>query len=809
MADSVVTWDLIARDRASSTFKRLSGESDHLLGRVKTLAGAAGLAGAGYAAVNFAKTSVRAFADAQRSQTQLQDAYARFPAIASVQIETLRSLNKALQAKTGFDDDALASGEAVLAQFKLTGEQIKATIPLVADYAARTGQDIPTAATNLGRSFLGNTRALKTLGIAYKSTGDQARDTANIIDLLRAKVGGFAEREGKTAEGRARILATEFQNVEEQLGAALLPALTKLGNFLLHDVIPPLQHTADFVKRNKAVIEPLTKAVLLGAAAWKAYSLYARAATSLSVKRVAGAGASSAVGGTLGRGSSPANPLFVAVVTGGVPGGPTVIAPGGAAASESRLARFGRGSLQVATVLPLVAEFGKFWAKSFEKHGFGIPGVFHVGGEKKIDPEGLLSPAFKKEVDRLGGVDKALAYYRKSAAATARTMGTLAKSSDTTSTSLHQQARELDRLQAKALNLSSGEDDLRSAIHNMAVVAGGQSSRALQGNSDAALANRDALRAAVASAEGYLQTLKQHGASAPHVAQVERELAKAIKHSADETYGNRDAVHALLKELHFLPGQIAPVVGAFYDLANAAARAGNEIGAAKSIAATEQAKAAHKKAGDDAGKSFTGGYSQVVDSGVADAATKAANAAQAAFDKAKSKMQADTQTILGFFRQTKQELISTFSAFETSGTDILGASGANANFHAQLKQGATAMHTFAHLWHRLNDLGLDPRLLAQFTGPDYIPAMREILRSGRKGIRRDNRLERQITRDARGIAQTATDDKYGRLLHHDLDTLPRKLSREMVRDLHHAKFVVEFDTAKHDRHNGRKVRQHK
>ena len=61
--------------------------------------------------------------------------------------------------KTKFDDDAFASGQAVLAQFKLSGKQIENLTPLLADYAAKTGKDLPTAAETLGKSFLGNTRA--------------------------------------------------------------------------------------------------------------------------------------------------------------------------------------------------------------------------------------------------------------------------------------------------------------------------------------------------------------------------------------------------------------------------------------------------------------------------------------------------------------------------------------------------------------------------------------------------------------------------------------------------------------------------
>lgn len=185
---------------------------------------------AGAAAVfAFGKSSVDAYVEAEASQAHLEDAFSRFPALADINIDSLRSYNSELAKKVKFDDDAIASGQAILAQFKLTGTQLKAATPLLVDYAAKTGQDVPGAAEKLGKAFMGNTKALKELGISYHSTGDQAKDTENIMGLLRAQVGGFAEKEGATAAGRAAILKNQFGEMQENIGSKLLPVLIKLG----------------------------------------------------------------------------------------------------------------------------------------------------------------------------------------------------------------------------------------------------------------------------------------------------------------------------------------------------------------------------------------------------------------------------------------------------------------------------------------------------------------------------------------------------------------------------------------------------
>src|SRR4051794_1753443 len=67
--------------------------------------------------ISFGRDSIAAFKDAQDSQERLTDAFSRFPATNNVNIESLRKLNSGLERKTKFDDDDLAKGQAVLAQF--------------------------------------------------------------------------------------------------------------------------------------------------------------------------------------------------------------------------------------------------------------------------------------------------------------------------------------------------------------------------------------------------------------------------------------------------------------------------------------------------------------------------------------------------------------------------------------------------------------------------------------------------------------------------------------------------------------------
>lgn len=260
-----IGFDIFARDRASEKFDKVGRAADRVdqkMSRFKAAA-AAGLAIVGAAAVKFAGDSISAYTDAAKSQRKLEDAYARFPRLADVQIAKLREIGDAIQEKTRFDGDDVAASQAVLAQYKLTGSQIAQMTPLLADYAAKTGRDIPAAAAVLGKAMMGKGKALADVGIKYKDAGSTAGNFDQVLKGLRENVGGFAEQEGKEAAGKAAILANKFGDLQEKVGAKLLPAvesLTEAGSRMLDW----LEENPGKVKAMTVGVAALTAALVVG-----------------------------------------------------------------------------------------------------------------------------------------------------------------------------------------------------------------------------------------------------------------------------------------------------------------------------------------------------------------------------------------------------------------------------------------------------------------------------------------------------------------------------------------------------------------
>jgi hypothetical protein len=251
VADSTLKVNIVAVDKASRQLDTIGGK----MGGMAKVAVAAGAA----VAVSFGTQSVKAFAEAETAQTKLQAAYEKFPSLAGGNIEALRALNTELANKTRFDDDAYAVAQSSLAQYGLTQEQLEKLSPLVADYAAKTGTDLATAAQQVGKAMLGQGKALKGVGINFKDAGSVGANFEQVMAGLSEKVGGFAEKDAKSASGQAAILSNKFGEIQESVGAALVPALQKLA-----DVLIPL---FDFIGRNMSWILPLAGTLAAVAAA--------------------------------------------------------------------------------------------------------------------------------------------------------------------------------------------------------------------------------------------------------------------------------------------------------------------------------------------------------------------------------------------------------------------------------------------------------------------------------------------------------------------------------------------------------------
>lgn len=272
-----LVFDILANNKASGAINSIGDDLERQNQRwnawktAGVVASGAILAGLG----KFAVDSVQAYGESQTAQQGLAFAFEQFPSLADTNIGALQALNAEIARKTGFDDDSTAAAQASLAQFGLTGEQIASLTPLMADYAAKTGVDMTTAADQLGKAMLGQGRALKAVGVDFADTGSVAGNFDQVMAGLSSQVGGYAEEMGGTAAGQLSILQDQFGELQESAGEQLMPALSSLLEVGLK--------VMDWASENKGIVMGLGIAagVLAGAvmAASVATSVWSAAQT--------------------------------------------------------------------------------------------------------------------------------------------------------------------------------------------------------------------------------------------------------------------------------------------------------------------------------------------------------------------------------------------------------------------------------------------------------------------------------------------------------------------------------------------------
>ena len=85
MAAKDLVINLLAKDKASAELKKVGNSMSALERQTASLHRAGQVIGAG-AIIAFGAASIKAYAEAERSQVKLQEAYRKFPSIASVNI---------------------------------------------------------------------------------------------------------------------------------------------------------------------------------------------------------------------------------------------------------------------------------------------------------------------------------------------------------------------------------------------------------------------------------------------------------------------------------------------------------------------------------------------------------------------------------------------------------------------------------------------------------------------------------------------------------------------------------------------------
>jgi hypothetical protein len=195
---------------------------------LKGLAGTIGVAFGVQQVIQFGKASVQAYMEAEKNAKLLLFALNGNSQVQQRLIEQSAQIQKT----TIYSDDQVQQAQTFLANQGMTEQQIMKTIEAATQLATVTGVDLQTATEQLSGTYEGSIGRLGKLDAGFKDLTKEQLANGGAVDLIIEKYGGLAQAAGDTAEGQLIRFQNQLGDIQEEIGAAFLPAITSLVDSL-------------------------------------------------------------------------------------------------------------------------------------------------------------------------------------------------------------------------------------------------------------------------------------------------------------------------------------------------------------------------------------------------------------------------------------------------------------------------------------------------------------------------------------------------------------------------------------------------
>ena len=220
---------------------------------------AAAFAVAGAAIGAFAIASVKAAAEDEAGQKKLEETIRNTTNATAEQIAGIDKYITAQSIATATTDDIIRPALSRL--LRSTGDLTKAQelLTLSQEIAAATGKPLEAVTNAVAKSFDGSNTALTKLGVGIDAATLKTLTFDETQQLLNKTFDGFIENQSTTAAFKFEQLSIAIDETKEQVGAALLPAVTALTEYILTNVVPVVQSFVDGLTGQDGLNEGLSK----------------------------------------------------------------------------------------------------------------------------------------------------------------------------------------------------------------------------------------------------------------------------------------------------------------------------------------------------------------------------------------------------------------------------------------------------------------------------------------------------------------------------------------------------------------------
>jgi hypothetical protein len=213
------------------------------------LPAAAALGAIGFAAIG----ATKAAAEDAAAQEHLAGVLKRTAGATDAQIKSVEDSISAMSRATGVADDELRPAFETLVTATGSVSKSQKEMKLALDIAAASGKSVEEVTKAMALAHTGQTAKLEKLIPGLSKASKESDNMATIMDELGRKTKGAAAESAGTAAGQFKIFQVQVAELQESLGAALLP--------VIQAVAPLLLSLADIAGKNTKAIEILVGVV--------------------------------------------------------------------------------------------------------------------------------------------------------------------------------------------------------------------------------------------------------------------------------------------------------------------------------------------------------------------------------------------------------------------------------------------------------------------------------------------------------------------------------------------------------------------
>ena len=201
-----------------------------------------------------------------QAETKLTEIYKTRMGATDEAAKSTMKLASALQKEGVIGDEVALSGAQQLATYASMPETVNKLLPSMENLLVQqkgvnaTAEDATSIANLFGKAMMGQTGALKKVGISFTEAqeevlkyGTEEEKAAMLSEVVTQNVGNMNKVFAETPEGKMAQLKNTLGDIGERLGAVLLPALASAAEWISDNVVPAIEDLVAFIEEHPVI----------------------------------------------------------------------------------------------------------------------------------------------------------------------------------------------------------------------------------------------------------------------------------------------------------------------------------------------------------------------------------------------------------------------------------------------------------------------------------------------------------------------------------------------------------------------------